>query len=82
MAGPSLEMFRFAMYLAFPIGYMLYFGDPAWYERFVMPYRERYMPPETDFDLRASLQQQSILTEPAVTNTIREWKQIDKERLI
>lgn len=69
MAGPSLEVFRFGLYapdlhsyLAFPLAFMLYFGDPAWYDKHVLPVRtpsmpmhvltqvrHRFEPPETDF---------------------------------
>lgn len=41
----------------FPLGFMLYFGDPNWYENMCCQYvlrpdtqsRGRFMPPETDF---------------------------------
>ena len=26
-------------YLMFPLGFMLYFGDPNWYEKYVLPVR-------------------------------------------
>lgn len=55
-------------YMLFPVGFMLYFGDPKWYEKYVLPVRAahlsatcspgqirgRFVPPETDF-VRAAL---------------------------
>ncbi|WFD03771.1 hypothetical protein MOBT1_002465 [Malassezia obtusa] len=56
MAGHNLEVFRFGFYLAFPLVFMLYFGDPAWYDKHVLPVRraltqirDRFVPPDTGF---------------------------------
>ncbi|BFZ60775.1 hypothetical protein YB2330_001827 [Saitoella coloradoensis] len=35
MAGPNMEMFRFAMYVFFPIASMYYFGDISFYNKYV-----------------------------------------------
>lgn len=32
-----VEILRFAMYLAVPTASILYFGDPEWYDRYVVP---------------------------------------------
>jgi hypothetical protein len=32
-----VEIIRFAMYLAVPTASILYFGDPEWYDRYVVP---------------------------------------------
>lgn len=59
MAGPGLEIFRFGLYvilrhrvyvlirsyMLFPVGFMLYFGDPKWYEKYVLPVRANCCPP-------------------------------------
>ena len=33
----QVEILRFAMYLAVPTASILYFGDPEWYDRYVVP---------------------------------------------
>ena len=33
MAGPKLELFRFGMYVFFPILIMAHYGDPDWYNK-------------------------------------------------
>lgn len=33
----AVEIIRFAMYLAVPTASILYFGDPEWYDRYVVP---------------------------------------------
>ncbi|KLO10568.1 hypothetical protein SCHPADRAFT_878033 [Schizopora paradoxa] len=45
MGGPGLEVFKFAMYLALPIGVMVHYGKPEWYTQHVLPYRDRIFPP-------------------------------------
>jgi Pet100 len=37
MAGPNLEVFKFGLYLFFPIGMMVQFSNPEWYYRNVLP---------------------------------------------
>ncbi|KAI5451696.1 hypothetical protein NCC49_001345 [Naganishia albida] len=44
MGGPNLEIIRFAMYLAVPTASILYFGDPEWYDRYVVPYGRKIWP--------------------------------------
>ncbi|KAJ7273477.1 hypothetical protein B0H12DRAFT_1007614 [Mycena haematopus] len=45
MGGPNLEVFKFAVYLFVPIFSLVYFGDPAWYNAHVVPYRNKLLPP-------------------------------------
>ncbi|KAJ7349471.1 hypothetical protein B0H14DRAFT_2659579 [Mycena olivaceomarginata] len=45
MGGPNLEVFKFAVYLFVPIVSLVYFGDPAWYHKHVVPYRNKLLPP-------------------------------------
>ena len=40
MAGPNLEIFRFGLYVFFPIAIMLHYGNPDWYEKHVIPVSE------------------------------------------
>ncbi|CAG8483549.1 6091_t:CDS:2 [Paraglomus occultum] len=35
MAGPNLEIFKFSVYIFFPIAMMYYFGDPKFYEKHI-----------------------------------------------
>ncbi|GJJ12428.1 hypothetical protein Clacol_006670 [Clathrus columnatus] len=44
MAGPNLEIFRFGLYLFFPLAIMAHFGNPDWYRRHVLPYKDRIIP--------------------------------------
>lgn len=37
MAGPNLELFKFGLYLFFPIGMLVHYGNPVWYQRHVIP---------------------------------------------
>ncbi|CAD6572492.1 MAG: hypothetical protein CYPHOPRED_004851 [Cyphobasidiales sp. Tagirdzhanova-0007] len=46
MAGPNLELFRFGMYVFFPILIMAHYGDPEWYNRHIYPLRDAYLQPE------------------------------------
>ncbi|KAJ9111296.1 hypothetical protein QFC20_002587 [Naganishia adeliensis] len=39
-----VEILRFAMYLAVPTASILYFGDPEWYDRYVVPYGRKIWP--------------------------------------
>lgn len=44
MAGPGLEVFKFALYLALPIGVMVHYGKPEWYTQHVLPVRADVLP--------------------------------------
>ncbi|KAI0797774.1 hypothetical protein C8Q75DRAFT_18646 [Abortiporus biennis] len=46
MAGPNLEVFKFAVYVFFPVAMLFHFGDPDWYNKHVLPYKDRIFPPE------------------------------------
>lgn len=37
MAGPNLEIFKFGLYVFFPVAIMFHYGNPEWYERHVLP---------------------------------------------
>ncbi|KAI9505186.1 hypothetical protein GGI25_002242 [Coemansia spiralis] len=45
MGGPGLEVAKFAFYVFAPIGFMVYFGGPHFYERFVAPDLYKFNPP-------------------------------------
>ncbi|KAN0105452.1 hypothetical protein V8E52_011046 [Russula decolorans] len=46
MAGPNLEVFKFAVYVFFPVLVFLHIGDPEWYQTNVIPYKDRIFPSE------------------------------------
>ncbi|EIN07807.1 hypothetical protein PUNSTDRAFT_70056 [Punctularia strigosozonata HHB-11173 SS5] len=46
MGGPNLEVFKFALYVFFPVAMMVHYGDPEWYRKYVLPYRERIFVPQ------------------------------------
>lgn len=46
MGGPNLEVFKFALYVFFPVAMMLHYGDPEWYRRNVLSYKDRIFPPD------------------------------------
>ncbi|RKP15339.1 hypothetical protein BJ684DRAFT_18330 [Piptocephalis cylindrospora] len=48
MAGTRLEIFRFGMYVLFPIGYMAWIGDHHWYERYVSDARRTFYGPKAE----------------------------------
>jgi protein PET100, fungi type len=42
MAGPNLEVFKFAVYVFFPVLVFLHYGDPEWYRKNVIPVRTSF----------------------------------------
>ncbi|KZT11493.1 uncharacterized protein LAESUDRAFT_720738 [Laetiporus sulphureus 93-53] len=46
MGGPNLEVFKFAIYVFLPVAVMMHYGDPDWYNRHVLTYRDKIFPPE------------------------------------
>ena len=45
MAGPNLEVFKFAVYVFFPVLVFLHYGDPEWYRTNVIPVRTLLLSP-------------------------------------
>ncbi|KAJ2744674.1 hypothetical protein GGI20_002771 [Coemansia sp. BCRC 34301] len=45
MGGPGLEVAKFTFYVFMPMGFMVYFGGPGFYERFVADDAFRFSPP-------------------------------------
>ncbi|WFC97189.1 hypothetical protein MBRA1_003855 [Malassezia brasiliensis] len=93
MGGHNLEVFRFGFYLAFPLAFMVYFGDPAWYDKYVLPFRDRFVPPETGFrhprsveELRELRSQKAgdpaAVTHQPVSDELRAWRAADRARII
>ncbi|KAF9653134.1 hypothetical protein BDM02DRAFT_3183090 [Thelephora ganbajun] len=46
MAGPNLEVFKFGLYVFFPVLMLLRYGDSEWYQNNVIPYRNKVFPLE------------------------------------
>ncbi|PWZ01910.1 hypothetical protein BCV70DRAFT_198193 [Testicularia cyperi] len=65
MAGPNLELFKFGLYLFFPLAVMVHYGDPEWYHRHVLPIRDQfwpkeeslYRPPRNSEDVKSALEE-------------------------
>ncbi|CAD6887177.1 unnamed protein product [Tilletia controversa] len=65
MSGASLEVFKFGLYLFFPLAIMVHYGDPEWYHKHVLPVREQYWPneetlyhpPRTSADVKSALEE-------------------------
>ncbi|KIS69532.1 uncharacterized protein UMAG_02071 [Mycosarcoma maydis] len=63
MAGPNLELFKFGVYLFFPLAVMVHYGSPQWYSENVLPIRDQfwpkeeslYRPPRNSEDVKAAL---------------------------
>ena len=37
MGGPNLEVFKFAVYVFFPVVMLVHYGNPDWYAKNVLP---------------------------------------------
>ncbi|KAI8878854.1 hypothetical protein K501DRAFT_145081, partial [Backusella circina FSU 941] len=61
MGGPRLEIMKFGVYVFFPVGVMLYFGGPEFYDsyvkgiRFWPEYNKTHQPPTTSDEVRSAL---------------------------
>ncbi|CAM0142448.1 hypothetical protein VKS41_002051 [Umbelopsis sp. WA50703] len=61
MGGPRLEVVKFGVYVFFPVGVMLYFGGPDFYDKYVRginfwpDFEKTHQPPKTSDEVRAAL---------------------------
>ncbi|GAN09263.1 conserved hypothetical protein [Mucor ambiguus] len=61
MGGPRLEVVKFGFYVFFPVGVMLYFGGPEFYDTYVKGIKfwpdinTTYKPPTTSEEVRSAL---------------------------
>ncbi|KAI8367317.1 hypothetical protein BD560DRAFT_141311 [Blakeslea trispora] len=61
MGGPRLEVVKFGFYVFFPVGVMLYFGGPDFYDTYVKGIKfwpnidTSYRPPSTTEEVRSAL---------------------------
>ncbi|KAH8550930.1 hypothetical protein BGW37DRAFT_496549 [Umbelopsis sp. PMI_123] len=62
MGGPRLEVVKFGVYVFFPVGVMLYFGGPDFYDKYVRginfwpEFEKTHQPPKTSDEVRAALE--------------------------
>lgn len=47
MGGPNLEVFKFSVYVFFPVVMLLHYGNPDWYAKNVLPVCIRCLPKTT-----------------------------------
>ncbi|KAF8575538.1 hypothetical protein K439DRAFT_1369718 [Ramaria rubella] len=91
MGGPNLEIFKFGLYLFFPIVMMVQYGNPDWYNRNVLPYRDRifpkdadtYKPPHAHRDVLAELDRlkaQKVARKRARDQLSQEHTMVEEER--
>lgn len=50
MGGPGLEVAKFTFYVFMPMAFMVYFGGPGFYERFVADDVYKFNPPNKKQD--------------------------------
>ena len=43
MGGPNLEVFKFSVYVFFPVVMLFHFGNPDWYAKNVLPVRTLWL---------------------------------------
>ncbi|KAI8644764.1 hypothetical protein BD408DRAFT_412861 [Parasitella parasitica] len=61
MGGPRLEVVKFGFYVFFPVGVMLYFGGPEFYDSYVKGIKfwpdinTTYKPPTTSEEVKSAL---------------------------
>ncbi|KAJ2162012.1 hypothetical protein GGF46_001004 [Coemansia sp. RSA 552] len=71
MGGPGLEVVKFTFYMFMPIGFMVYFGGPGFYERYVADHVHTFNPPR----------KQRMPSEPAeISRTLEELKETRRQR--
>ncbi|KAF8999072.1 hypothetical protein BDQ17DRAFT_1167359, partial [Cyathus striatus] len=63
MGGPNLEVFKFSLYLFVPIAALVHFGDPEWYKRNVLPYRDKLFPPPERLTTRFPTERSAVQEE-------------------
>ena len=50
--GGTLEVFKFGVYIFFPVFMMYHYGNPYWYIDNVIPFRDQLFPPESKLNVR------------------------------
>ncbi|KAG2223371.1 hypothetical protein INT45_002866 [Circinella minor] len=79
MGGPRLEVVKFGFYVFFPVGVMLYFGGPDFYNnhvkslKFWPDYETTYKPPTTSDEVKGALETMKAQRE-------ERWKQYREQQ--
>ncbi|KAG0172186.1 hypothetical protein DFQ28_004156 [Apophysomyces sp. BC1034] len=69
MGGPRLEVIKFGFYVFFPLGTMIYFGGPDFYDQHVKTikfwpdYETTHKPPTTSSEIREELEKMKTVRE-------------------
>ncbi|KAL6309101.1 hypothetical protein BKA93DRAFT_821924 [Sparassis latifolia] len=82
MAGPNLEVFKFAIYVFFPLAMMLHYGDPDWYNRHVLSYKDHIFPPDERLVTKLPADQSALREELAKIRARKREKKAEREREI
>ncbi|KAH9822555.1 hypothetical protein DFH28DRAFT_1092460 [Melampsora americana] len=89
MAGPNLELIKFGMYVFFPIGIMIHYGDPDWYRKYVLPEKNQFLkikenepiPPRNKFELERDLKELKELKNKKLEKKMNEENE-NRNRLV
>ncbi|KAJ1742251.1 hypothetical protein LPJ78_002884 [Coemansia sp. RSA 989] len=79
MGGPGLEVAKFTFYVFMPIGFMVYFGGPGFYERYVAEHVFRFSPPPKG---NLPTEDSDIRKELAKFREAREQRRLLRERVL
>jgi len=80
MGGPNLEVFKFAVYVFFPVAMMLHYGDPEWYRRNVLSYKDKIFPPDERLVTSLPTDQSALKDELAKIRARKAERRAEKER--
>ncbi|KAH9951360.1 hypothetical protein B0H21DRAFT_818407 [Amylocystis lapponica] len=81
MGGPNLEVFKFSIYVFFPVAMMLYYGDPDWYNRHVVSYKDRIFPPNERLVTKLPTDQGALREELAKIRARKLEQRAERERM-
>jgi len=79
MGGPNLEVFKFAVYMFLPVVALLHYGDPEWYKRNVLPYKDR-MFPEDKGNVKVPTDQTAVREELARIRAEKLARKLEREK--
>ncbi|KAI0928306.1 hypothetical protein AcV7_009100 [Taiwanofungus camphoratus] len=80
MGGPNLEVLKFAMYVFFPVVMMLHYGDPDWYHKHVLSYKDRIFPQEERLVTKLPTDQSALREELAKIKARKLERRVERER--
>ncbi|KAI0312734.1 hypothetical protein OF83DRAFT_1176357 [Amylostereum chailletii] len=80
MAGANLEVFKFALYVFFPVVVFMHYGDPDWYNANVLPYKDKIFPPEDRTTRSLPTSQSSVREELERIKAAKAARRAERER--